>query len=111
MITNLERRAAASSADCDDDIGIAGLEDPLPVHYDLQDWNRHRGRGFDWEQLFNLAEFCDHVKFAMLANVAASRSAFVRLYQDYYQVPTIYVMDRTFVESSGEAWFASFLEL
>lgn len=53
VLTNLERRAVASAAYCDDYIGLACLEDPLTVHCDLQDWDRHRRRGFDWEEIFN----------------------------------------------------------
>lgn len=91
--------------------GVASPEDPLPLHFDFQDWDRHRRRNFDWDDLFFLSDYRADVNFAVLTNISASKSTLVRLYQSRYQVPTWYAVDRTFVENSSVAWLISFLEL
>lgn len=109
--TEQERRAAASAADCEEAIGVASLEDPLPVHTDLQDWYRHQRHNFDWDDLYYLSDYRPDVNFAVLANVSAAKSVLVRMYQNQYQVPTSFSVDRSFVENCSVAWLVSFLEL
>lgn len=109
--TNREQRAAAAAADSEDAVGTASPEDPLPVHSDYQDWDRHRRRGFDWDDLVYLSDYRTDANLADLTRILAAKSAFVGLFQDRNQVPTWYSTDRTLVENSTIAWLVSFLEL
>lgn len=38
--TDRERRAAATAAKSEDAIGVESLNDPLPVNFDIQEWDR-----------------------------------------------------------------------
>lgn len=111
VLTDSERRAAASAADNEDAIGTASPDEQLPLHFDLQDWNRSRRLGFDWDDLYYLADYRADVNYAVLTGVSAAKSALVRMYQGQYQVPVSFAVDRTFIESGVVAWFISFLEL
>lgn len=109
--TERQRRAADSTADSKDAIGTASPEDPLPVFLELEDWDRHRRWNFNWDELLYLADYRTDVSFADLTRVSAAKSTLVRLYQDWYQVTTLFSVDRTFLETSTVAWLVSFLEI
>lgn len=109
--TDRERTAAATAADSEDAIGTASPEDLLPVHFDSQDWDRHRRRGFDWGDLLYLADYRTDFGFAEMTGVSAAKSTIVRLHQDRYRVPVSYAVDRSLVENKMVAWLVSLLEM
>lgn len=80
---------------------MVALEDPLHVHYGIP---RVRPvRNFDWEELFDLADFRADVFIAESTGVTAAKSTLVRIYQDKFQVLVWFSVDRTFVTSGAEA--------
>lgn len=85
--TDRVRRAAATAAESEDGISVASLEKPLPRHFDIQDWDRHRRRNFNWYEIFNLADFSADVSLAQSNRVDSVIWTIMRMNQNQYQVP------------------------
>lgn len=72
-LTERERRAADTVADSEESICLASLNAPIPVHIDVQEWNKNRRRNFDWEELCDLADFHPDGSLAESSGVVATK--------------------------------------
>lgn len=72
------------------------LKITVPIFLDFQKLDRHRRRGFDWEDLSNFGDSRTDAYFADLCNVSTAKSMLLRMYQNWCQVPVAASVKRTF---------------
>lgn len=75
MLSDHKRRALTSAIISKEAIGTASSDDQQPAHFDLQDRDRSRRQGLDWDDLNYFADYKPK-----LTGVLIEKSKLVRMY-------------------------------